>query len=390
MDRRDTLRLSADIPFLADPAGQTLCAMFEDAGHRAYFVGGCVRNAVMGYPPSDVDIATTAAPQAVMDLAKVANLRAIPTGFDHGTVTVVVDGTPFEVTTFRRDVATDGRRAVVAFSQDMAQDAARRDFTLNALYADRRGVVYDPMNGLQDAREGRVRFIDDPGQRIREDYLRILRFFRFSAFYERHGHGFDPDALAAVAENLDGLETLSAERVGSEMMRLLSAPDPVRHIAVMERIGVMSRILPGSTTELIGPLVHCEAQISAPHDPVTRLAALGGTDVVQRLRLSRKHQRQLDLTLRYAGSLMGARATGQMAGVPAGSGVILLRAAMTKQPPKGFVLQDIERGAAMKFPVSARDLPQLSGPELGNRLDAIKKEWLASDLTKTKADLLGA
>ena len=194
MDRRDTLRLSADIPFLADPAGQKLCAMFEDAGHRAYFVGGCVRNAVMGYPPSDVDIATTAAPQAVMDLAKVANLRAIPTGFDHGTVTVVVDGTPFEVTTFRRDVATDGRRAVVAFSQDMAQDAARRDFTLNALYADRRGVVYDPMNGLQDAREGRVRFIDDPGQRIREDYLRILRFFRFSAFYERHGHGFDPDA----------------------------------------------------------------------------------------------------------------------------------------------------------------------------------------------------
>lgn len=390
MDRRDTLRLSADIPFLADPAGQKLCAMFEDAGHRAYFVGGCVRNAVMGYPPSDVDIATTAAPQAVMDLAKVANLRAIPTGFDHGTVTVVVDGTPFEVTTFRRDVATDGRRAVVAFSQNMAQDAARRDFTLNALYADRHGTVYDPVNGLKDALEGRVRFIDDAAQRIREDYLRILRFFRFSAFYGQPNHGWNADALAAIAENLNGLKTLSAERVGSEMLRLLSASDPIGPVAVMERIGVLNSILPGADAKLLGLLIHIEGQIAASRDPITRLAALGGTDVVQRLRLSRKDQKQLALTLEHAGSLMGARAIGHSAGLAAGTGAILLRAALTEQPLLASTAQDIAYGAAMKFPVSARDLPELIGPALGKRLAAIKKDWLISDLTKTKADLLRA
>jgi tRNA nucleotidyltransferase/poly(A) polymerase len=272
----------------------------------------------------------------------------------------------------------------------MAQDAARRDFTLNALYADRHCTVYDPVNGLKDALEGRVRFIDDAAQRIREDYLRILRFFRFSAFYGQPNHGWNADALAAIAENLNGLKTLSAERVGSEMLRLLSASDPVGPVAVMERIGVLNSILPGADAKLLGLLIHIEGQIAASRDPITRLAALGGTDVVQRLRLSRKDQKQLALTLEHAGSLMGARAIGHSAGLAAGTGAILLRAALTEQPLLASTAQDIAYGAAMKFPVSARDLPELIGPALGKRLAAIKKDWLISDLTKTKADLLRA
>ncbi|MEO0704030.1 MAG: CCA tRNA nucleotidyltransferase, partial [Pseudomonadota bacterium] len=188
MDRQPAFRLDPNTGFLADPKGQTVCRTLEDAGHMAYFVGGCVRNAVMGVAASDVDIATDATPDDVMRIADAAGLRAVPTGIDHGTVTLVIDGTPFEVTTFRRDVATDGRRAVVAFSGDMEEDARRRDFTMNALYADRHGWLHDPVVGLADAQARRVRFIDDPVQRIREDYLRILRFFRFSAWYADLGH----------------------------------------------------------------------------------------------------------------------------------------------------------------------------------------------------------
>ena len=189
MDRQPAFRLDPDTGFLADPKGQTICAALEGAGHAAFFVGGCVRNAVMGVAASDVDIATDATPDRVMDIAKAAGMRAVPTGVEHGTVTLVTLGVPFEVTTFRKDVATDGRRAVVAFSSDMDADARRRDFTMNALYADRHGWVHDPVGGLPDAQARRVRFIDDPVQRIREDYLRTLRFCRFSAWYADPGLG---------------------------------------------------------------------------------------------------------------------------------------------------------------------------------------------------------
>src|SRR5690606_28837267 len=155
----------------------------REHGHRALVVGGAVRNAVLGIAPGDIDISTDARPERVQELAEAAGLRQIPTGIDHGTVTVMVDGEPFEVTTFRRDVATDGRRAVVEFSTDVADDARRRDFTMNALYLEADGSVVDPLGGLEDALARRVRFIEDSKQRIREDYLRILRFFRFNAWY---------------------------------------------------------------------------------------------------------------------------------------------------------------------------------------------------------------
>ncbi len=173
-------RISAD--WLTGKQPQAVCAMLTEAGHQAWFVGGCVRNALIGAPISDIDITTDAPPERVTILAKNAGFHPVPTGFDHGTVTVVVQGHPFEVTTFRHDVETDGRRAVVAFANTIEDDAHRRDFTMNALYAAPDGLVADPLGGLPDLEARRVRFIDDAHDRIREDYLRILRFFRFHAW----------------------------------------------------------------------------------------------------------------------------------------------------------------------------------------------------------------
>ena len=197
-------------------------AAFAAANVEARVVGGAVRNALIDRPVSDVDIATTAEPEDVIRLARKAGLGAYPTGIDHGTITVVADGVSFEVTTLRRDVETDGRHAVVAFTTSWEEDAKRRDFTINALYCGEDGTIYDPIGGLDDLRKRRVRFIGDAEARIREDYLRILRFFRFSADY---GNGqLDPAGLAAVTALKDGLSRLAAERIRSEILKLLAAP----------------------------------------------------------------------------------------------------------------------------------------------------------------------
>ncbi|WP_299152706.1 CCA tRNA nucleotidyltransferase [uncultured Tateyamaria sp.] len=388
MDRPTAPTLDPQTPFLRDGAAQALCQTLEDGGHRALFVGGCVRNAVMGLPASDLDISTDALPDRVVALATAAGFRAVPTGIDHGTITVVVDDTPLEVTTFRRDVATDGRRAVVAFSKDVKEDALRRDFTMNALYADRYGAITDPLGGMPDALARYVRFIEDAGARIREDYLRTLRYFRFHATYADPQMGWDTDALDGIASNLDGLETLSAERVGSEVLKLLSVPDPSPAVAVMDQTGVLARILPGAVPDLLAPVVHLEGLVQTAPDPLLRLAAIGGVDVSDRLRLSRKDSRTFDSIREHCASPLGAQSLGHIAGKQAGLGAALLRSAMANQPLNAEDVVAVVQGADTPFPISAKDLPDLSGPVLGERLQALKADWLASNLTKSKNDLL--
>ncbi|MFN3525608.1 MAG: CCA tRNA nucleotidyltransferase, partial [Paracoccus sp. (in: a-proteobacteria)] len=215
---------------LSDPALTRVLRALTADGARVWLVGGAVRNALLDEPVDDVDLATDATPDRVIRLAGAAGLRAVPTGIDHGTVTLVAGGQGFEVTTLRRDVATDGRHATVAFSTDLAEDAARRDFTINALYADPQGRVIDPMSGLSDLAARRLRFVGDAGARIREDYLRILRFFRFLA---RYGREADPQAVAACAALKDGLSRIARERIGAEMKKLLAAPAPGTAVALM-------------------------------------------------------------------------------------------------------------------------------------------------------------
>src|SRR5579864_1922479 len=238
----ETFRLEEASWLAAPPVGRVLALLDRD-GEEARVVGGAARNALMGLAPSDVDIATTAVPEEVMRRAAAAGVKAVPTGIDHGTVTLVVDGTPFEVTTLREDVETFGRKAKVAFGRDWKADAERRDFTMNALSISRDGVVHDYVGGLADLRANRVRFIGDPARRIAEDYLRILRFFRFHASYA-HGPP-DPAGLHACIVAREGLRTLSRERVRLELMKLLVAPYAVATLAAMAEAGLIELLLGG-------------------------------------------------------------------------------------------------------------------------------------------------
>ncbi len=366
---------------------QAVCRALTDAGHRALFVGGCVRNALLGAAVADIDIATDALPQTVVELAEKAGLKPVPTGMDHGTVTVVSGGLAHEVTTFRKDVETFGRHATVAFSGDVAEDARRRDFTMNALYARPDGTVIDPLGGLSDLRARRVRFIENPQDRIREDYLRILRFFRFHAWYGQGG--LDPEGLAACAEMADGIEDLSRERLGAEMLKLLAAPDPAPAVAAMRASGVLGRVLPGAGDRLLAPLVHLEAGTGAAPDPIRRLAALGGEGVAGRLRLSRAQARRL---ARLGDGMAGtapAAELGYREGLDAGRDIVLLRAAATGEAVTKDALDELALGAQARFPLAAADLmPALSGPALGRRLDELERRWIASGFALGRDELL--
>ena len=379
------MRIAGD--WLAQPGTQALCGALEVAGHRALFVGGCVRNALLGVAVADVDIATDARPETVTRLAEAAGLRVVPTGIEHGTVTVIAGGVPHEVTTFRRDVQTDGRRAVVAFADDVTEDAARRDFTMNALYADARGHVVDPLGGLPDLLARRLRFVGDAHQRIREDYLRILRFFRFHAHYGDPDQGMDAEALAASAELAEGVDGLSRERIGAEMRKLLAAPDPAPAVAAMAQAGVLARVLPGSDPRALAPLVHLEGDM--PPRWQRRLAALGGQEVEERLRLSRADAVALAALRDAVGRGWSPAALGWKLGAEGGRDAVLLRAALLESPlPQGWQAE-VARGVSSVMPVTAADLmPGLQGAALGARLKEIEARWLASDLRLTRADFL--
>jgi poly(A) polymerase len=381
-----------DQPWLTAPATRAVMAALEAAGGPdcARFVGGCVRNALIGAPVADVDIATTLKPEETDRAIRAAGLKAVPTGIAHGTVTAVSGRQPFEITTLRRDVSTDGRNATVAFTDDWAEDAARRDFRLNALYADGEGRVFDPTGeGVADAAAGRIVFVGDPETRIQEDYLRILRFFRFFAWY---GRG-EPDAaaLAACQALASGMTRLSAERVSKELMTLLAAPDPRIAMAAMAEAGVLAQILPEAE---MGPLF--EAAVAQGDDPVIRLMTLLPSDerIVReasaRLRLPNATRDRLAGTavaapvVRRAMSDPEVRAAVWRHGGRAVSDALHRRWA---ESPAGA--DDAQRLLALaegwrrpSMPVGGRDLARLGvepGPETGRILKAFEEGWIADD-----------
>ena len=376
-------------PWLGLPAVQQVCALLENAGFQALFVGGCVRNTLLNHPVSDHDLSTDARPDQVTCVMEEAGLRVVPTGIDHGTVTVVADGEPFEITTFRRDIETDGRRAVVYFADDVVDDARRRDFTMNAIYCDCRGQIFDPLGGLPDLQARRLRFVGDAAERVLEDYLRILRFFRFSAWYADPDNGMDADALDACALHQDGLERISAERIGGEMRKLLTAPDPGPSVAVMQTTGILGTILPGSDVTALPVLIHLERQNGQRADPMLRLASLGGEQVSERLRLSRVEARRLATLGGSARSEQGAGELGFRLGAADGLAVLTLRCALMGISVPRAAQGQVDAGAAAVFPISARDLmAETSGPALGKRMKALERRWIDSGFRLTQAELL--
>ncbi|MBB5514492.1 poly(A) polymerase [Rubricella aquisinus] len=374
------MRITAD--WVSAPATRAVMAALAD--HQALFVGGCVRNALIGGVATDIDIATDAHPDTVIAAAEAAGLRAIPTGIDHGTVTILADGQAFEVTTFRRDVETDGRHATVRFSRDTTDDAQRRDFTMNALYARADGTILDPLGGLADLTARRVRFIGDATARIEEDHLRILRFYRFFAWY---GAGeADGAGRAACRKLARGIDDLSAERITAELQKLLSAPAPLTALMAMAEDGVLAHVLPQCDQRMMPAF--CEAE-TVP-DWRARLFALGGR--LERLRLSKEDRKALDAMraalARSAGPAERAYRFGPLAARTAAT----MEAALLKRATRPDLEAEIARGAAAQMPVTAADLMDriAPGPALGTALREIEEAWIAGDFRPSRAALLSS
>jgi poly(A) polymerase len=381
-----------------------LQALAQDGG-QARFVGGCVRDALLRRPVKDVDIATPLLPEQVIARCAAANFKVVPTGLAHGTVTVVVNHRPFEITTLRRDLETDGRHATVTFTDDWRADAARRDLTMNALFCDGAGRVTDFFGGVEDLRAGRVRFVGQARQRIEEDYLRLLRFFRFQAHYGRGEP--DPEGLAAAVALAPRLERISAERKRDELMKLLAAPDPLPVLRVMQRHGVLDQVLRPDRDLAVRDLAVLGALLrAAPSaDPLLRLAALlppgrgRAFRAAEELRLSGEQRQRLDLlldpplsprdlvealALRRALHRLGPAAVVDFARLAVAQQLLAL-------PDLALAQAAAAAWVPRALPVKGRDLLALGlgrGPALGALLRDLELWWLEQDFRPDAAALL--
>ncbi|MDR9804998.1 CCA tRNA nucleotidyltransferase [Rhizobium hidalgonense] len=405
----------ADQAWFRDPALGRILALLNTDGGEGRVVGGAVRNSLMNLPVSDIDIATTLRPETVMDRAEIAGIKAVPTGLQHGTVTLVIDGKPFEVTTLRTDVETDGRHAKVAFSTDWKADAERRDLTINALYADADGEVVDLVGGLADIERRNIRFIGDAAKRIAEDHLRILRFFRFFAYY---GSGRpDAEGLKACSAARSKLKTLSAERVWSELRKLLSAADPGRALLWMRQVAVLTEILPESEKwgiDAIPSLVATEKALGWMPDPLLRLAAIVPPDAVRleglaaRLKLSNAEAATLrawamaapvndDMSsAAFERLLYRNGADGILSRLKLALGVARGKAEgdfdeMARSARLTKLLDQAANWKKPQFPLNGGDVISAgiaSGPRVGELLAGLENQWVEENFVSDRAALL--
>ncbi len=400
-----------DQPWLREPSLRDLLALLSEGGEEARVNGGAVRNGLLGEPVNDVDISTTLVPRDVISRLKAAGHKAVPTGIEHGTVTAVLGEDAYEVTTLRADVDTDGRRATVLYGRDWEQDARRRDFTMNALYVDADGVVFDPLDGLEDLQARRIRFIDNAEQRIREDYLRILRFFRFFAWYG----SFRPDAdgLKACTRLKHGLSQLSAERIWQELSKMLAAPDPSRAVLWMRTTGVLGAVLPESEKwgiDALPGVVETGSEQGWEPDALLRLMAILPPqadrieELCDRLKLPNKVRNRLT---DWAESVVPPADTskaelakllyrGSQAGI-----TDRLRLAMSQEAARdnvklakkfGRLLKQSDRWHRPKLPVRGQDILNQDvrpGPEVSEKLKKIEERWVESGFTLSREELLG-
>ena len=366
-------------------SAQRILSLFAGRGHQAFFVGGCVRNDQLGFDVDDIDIATDATPMQTINLAKNEGLQFFPTGIDHGTITIILNRQLFEVTTFRKDILTDGRHASVAFLGNIQEDARRRDFTMNALYADKNGVILDPLNGFKDLHEKRVRFIGDANKRIKEDYIRILRFFRFSAWYSDPKTGFDTDTLNAITQNLQGLQKLSRERISVEIIKLLAAPNPAPTVITMQNTGVLKSIIADANDRLLPILIEHEKTSHTSPNPMRRLAAIGGPSLQKNLRLKKQHTKELENLHQHINSTIRAHELGYRLGENIARSILLLRAAVFEQQISQNDLERTTVGSKAKFPVKGNDLSgAYEGGALGRKLKELEAAWIESEFSLSK------
>jgi len=399
-------KLEAD--WLADADLQRILGALSGDGEQARIVGGAIRNTLIGHPVTDIDIATTCVPGETVRRLEAAGIKAVDTGMEHGTVTAVAHHTGYEITTLREDVETDGRRAKVEFGRSWQHDAERRDFTINALYAEADGTLVDLICGRADIEARRVRFIGDPEQRIREDYLRILRFFRFFAWY---GHGRpDADGLKACARLKEGMAGLSAERIWAEMRKLLAATDPSRALLWMRQTGVLTLLLPESEKwgiDVIHGLMEVERAFDWTPDAVLRLMTLlplreeAVKGLAQRWKLPNAVRDRLVAAAREADVVadLGNKALEQRIYRSSRQAVtdrlrldIARRGAHHAETPDLMaLLAHAEAWTAPQFPVAGRDLAGLgmkAGPAMGETLRRLERAWVESGFALDRDALL--
>ncbi len=401
-----TSRSLADESWLNAGALPRLLGVLDRDGEEARAVGGAVRNALIGLPVEEIDVATTAVPEEVVRRVSAAGFKPVATGIEHGTVTVVIDKHPFEVTSLRQDVETYGRHAKVAFGRDWRTDAERRDFTINALSAARDGTVYDYVGGLDDLSRRRVRFIGNPQKRIEEDYLRILRFFRFHAAYSDGGHP-DAESLAACIASRDGLDQLSRERVRMETMKLVVAPHAVPTMIAMADSGLLLRVLGGvGYLGSFEKMAKVEAAAGLAPNSVRRLGALAvavaedAERLWQKLRLANaEHERLASMAEHWreitpAAGEQAARALLYRLRAQHYTDRVLLawaRSNATAHDQAWHALASLpQRWNAPVFPLKAADFIARDvekGPALGLALAAAEKAWIAAGFPEDPEEL---
>ena len=375
--------------WLRNPSAQKLSKLYKNFGYQVLFVGGCVRNTILKMPVTDIDLATDAQPEEIIKIAKENNIRFVPTGLAHGTITLIIDNTNYQITTFRTDFDHDGRYAKVEFTESLLLDASRRDLTINALYCNHVGEVIDPLNGLDDIKKQKIKFIGNPNERIKEDNLRILRFFRFQAIYGNKNLEIDSIALEACHNQKSKLAALSKERITSELRKILSAPNPLEVIIKMNETGVLNELFQKVSIDSLAAYLKTEEKFKININWLGRLLSLQVTQEEESLKLTRCEFKFLKQTKSAIENQIHVLEFSYYNGVENGKIYSTLQNFRHDIILSKNLLNQIDSLATKKFPITAKDLmPEINGKELGEALRSLEDRWIKSNFTLSKKELL--
>ena len=375
--------------WLRNPSAQKLSKLYKNFGYQVLFVGGCVRNTILKKPVTDIDLATDAQPEEIIKIAKENNIRFVPTGLVHGTITLIIDNTHYQITTFRTDFDHDGRYAKVEFTESLLLDASRRDLTINALYCNHVGEVIDPLNGLDDIKKQKIKFIGNPNERIKEDNLRILRFFRFQAIYGNKNLEIDSIALEACHNHKSKLAALSKERITSELRKILSAPNPLEVMIKMNETGVLNELFQNVSIDSLEAYLKTEEKFKININWLGRLLSLQVTQEEERLKLTRCEFKFLKQTKSAIENQINVLEFSYYNGVENGKIYANLQNFRHNIILSKNLLNQINSLATKKFPITAKDLmPEVSGKKLGEALRSLEDRWIKSNFTLSKKELL--
>ena len=375
--------------WLRNPSAQKLSKLYKSFGYQVLFVGGCVRNTILKMPVTDIDLATDAQPEEIIKIAKENNIRFVPTGLVHGTITLIIDNKNYQITTFRTDFDHDGRYAKVEFTESLLLDASRRDLTINALYCNHVGEVIDPLNGLDDIKKQKIKFIGNPNERIKEDNLRILRFFRFQAIYGNKNLEIDSIALEACHNHKSKLAALSKERITSELRKILSAPNPLEVIIKMNETGVLNELFQKVSIDSLEAYLKTEEKFKININWLGRLLSLQVTQEEESLKLTRCEFKFLKQTKSAIENQIHVLEFSYYNGVENGKIYSTLQNFKHNIILSKNLLNQINSLATKKFPITAKDLmPEISGKKLGKALRSLEDRWIKSNFTLSKKELL--